>query len=193
MDASAPAPDSLSGHAPVPLAPAVLDPGWLFILAGMALIGCSVLIPAADGLAEARHLRDRALAIEQHRLERLTRHEEFLEGLHARDQTLALSLAASQLNEIPIDRSPMPVSDGGPGSHQPGKPPVSSQAPGEESLGLTDASVFPALEPPPVQLPERRRGDSLLERMVLSPKTGIWIGLAGAVSVLIGLLPRARR
>lgn len=172
---------------------AILDPGWLFVIAGVALIGASLLIPAADDLAEARHLRDRALAIEQHRLERLTRHEEFLEGLQAKDQTLALSLAASQLNQIPSDRSPLPTPDAPAFSVKDNRLHTQANVTPEESLGLTDASVFPALEPPPAQLPQRRRGNSLLEQLVLSPKTGIWIGLTGAVSVLIGLLPRTRR
>lgn len=153
--------------------PAVVDTGWPFVLAGLAMIGCSLLIPAADDLAHARHLRDRALVIEHHRIERLMRHEEFLEGLQARDETLALSLAASQLNQIPSDRTPVET--------------------GASSPGLTDASVFPALEPPPPTLPERHRGQSMLERLVLSPRTGLWFSVAGAVCVLVGLLPRTRR
>lgn len=196
--------------APPSTATAVLDPGWLFVVAGTALIGAALLIPAADDLAEARFLRDRAMAIEQHRLERLSRHEEFLEGLEAKDQTLALSLAASQLNQIPADRTPLPqptagkekvvrpVSTRPPGAKDGPTSPAPSAGsldlyPEDESLGLTDASVFPALEPPPVQLPQRHRGDSILERLVLSPKTGLWVGLAGALSVMIGLLPRSRR
>lgn len=169
--------EARAGTAP---APTVIDPGWLFIIAGMGLIGSSLLIPAVDGLADARHLRDRALAIEQHRLDRILRHEEFLEGLHAKDPTLALSLAASQLNQIPIDRKPMPISS-------------ESAASLDEPLGLSDASVFPALEPPPLELPTRQRANSLLEQLVLSPKTGLWVGLSGAVCVLVGLLPRSRR
>ncbi|MCC6428460.1 MAG: hypothetical protein IT435_16780 [Phycisphaerales bacterium] len=165
----------------------VVDPGWLFVLAGLGLIGCSLLIPAADDLADARYLRDRAVAIEAHRVERLTRYEEFLEGLHARDQTLALSLAASQLNQIPADRSPLPVME------SVSVRPVAGSGMGDDSPGLTDASVFPALEPPAQRLPERTRAGSILERLVLSPKTGIWVGLTGSICVLIGLLPRARR
>ncbi len=161
-----------------------MDPGWLFVIAGMALIGCSVLIPAADDLAEARYLRDRAMAIEQQRVDRLTRYEEFIEGIHAQDPTLALSLAASQLNQIPADRSPLPEAETA-GRAAPGK--------ADELAGAGDASVYPALEPPPVELSARMKGGSLLERLVLSPKTGLWVGMMGAISVMIGLLPRARR
>lgn len=166
--------------------PALLDPGWLFVIAGLALIGCSVLIPAANDLAEARYLRDRAMVIEQHRIDRLTRHEEFLEGLHAQDEMLALSLAASQLNQIPADRFPVADVVQSSNSGRGVEPPP-------ESMGLADASVFPSLEPPALQLPERVRGNSLLERLVLSPRTGILFGLGGSVCVMIGLLPRARR
>jgi hypothetical protein len=157
-------------------AAAIMDPGWLFVLSGATLIGAAMVIPALDALAEARYLRDRALAVEAQRADRITRHEELLEGLHARDAVLSMSLAASQLNQIPSDRRPLPGTglDG-------------------ESLGLADASVFPSLEPVAISFVERRQGQSMLERLILNPKTGVWVGLIGAVCILIGLLPRATR
>lgn len=151
---------------------AVLDPGWLYVLVGIALLGASILIPAADSLAEARYLRDRALAIEAHRLERMKNYEDFLEGIHAQDPKLALSLAATQLNQIPVDRSPLP---------------------GEWASGNPDASVFPALEPGPLKIADRRPVDSILERLVTGPRTSLWVTIAGAALVLFGVLPRASR
>ena len=42
----------------------MIDPGWLFILAGMGVLAAVVLIPASENLQRARWQRDRALAVE---------------------------------------------------------------------------------------------------------------------------------
>jgi hypothetical protein len=151
-------------------APFLIDPGWLFLLAGLALVGATVLIPASDDLAATRFQRERALAIEAHRLERLARYEEYLAALDNKDPSLVLSLAASQLNEIPEDRAPIPGQRGALGA-------------------MADASVFPSLEPPPMKLPERRESPSILDRWTNSNPTRVWLIAAGAACVLVGLLP----
>lgn len=153
-------------------AAALIDPGWLFVAAGLMVLGATVLIPAADDLAHARWLRERALIIEKERLERLERYEEYAAALEAREPALVMSLAASQLHQIPADRKPIP--------------------------GLTPApdapaSVFPPLEPDPITLPERTLPDSLLYRLTTSEKHRVWLIAGGALLVLIGLLPPGRR
>jgi hypothetical protein len=148
-----------------------VDAGWLFLVAGLALIVCTVLIPAADDLDEAIWQRDRARALERHRIQRLDRHTVFLEAIDARDPDLILSLASTQLNQIPADRRPLEVTAGIDGS----------------------ASVFPALEPPDLTLPERKRVDSTLARLTVNPRSRLWLLAAASVSVLIGLLPPATR
>ena len=45
------------------------DPGWLFLVGGLVLLGFTVVIPAQTDLAEAQWQRDRALAIEAQRKE----------------------------------------------------------------------------------------------------------------------------
>lgn len=164
----------VSESAPIERAPiAMLDPGWLCLIAGIALLAATVLIPAMDELAEVRLQRDRALALERHRVERLVRYEEYLAALEREEPSLVMALAASQLNQIPQDRTliletPRTVS-----------PPAS-------------ASVFAGLEPPPITLPERRPVDSILHRWTTSDRSRTWLFAAGAVCLLMGLLPRAR-
>lgn len=150
--------------------PALVDPGWLFLLAGLALLGATVLIPAADDLAAIKFQRERAVAIEAHRVARLTRYEEYLAALDSKDPSLVLSLAASQLNEIPENRAPIPGQRGAMGA-------------------MSDASVFPGLEPPPLKLPEYHKSESILDKWTNDDSKRLWLIIAGAACVLVGLLP----
>jgi len=149
-----------------------LDPGWLFIAAGLMVLGATVLIPAADDLGEARFLRDRARLVEGHRDDRLNRYENYLGALDRREPPLVLSLAASQLNQIPVDRAPF--LDAG-------------------ASATASASVYPALEPAPLRLAERGKIGSTLERWTTDPTMRLWLIAGGAVCVMVGLLPKARR
>ncbi len=148
------------------------DPGWLFVMAGVLLLGATVLIPAADDLSEAQFLRDRAKLIQQHRQSRIDRYREYLNALSSKDRQLVVALAASQLNEIPADRR---VMDAWPDAR------------------IADASVFPALEPPPLALPQRQHVESTLMRWTTQEKSRLWVIASGAGLVLFGLLPRASR
>ncbi len=147
------------------------DPGWLFIAAGMVILVCSAVLPAQDDLHHARWLRDRARVIEAHRLARIGLHEDYLEALRGQDPNLLLSLAEQQLNQIPIDRTP--IAAGG------------SDGP----LVQAAATVFPALEPDPSTLPKEHKVDSLLHRLVTGPTTRLWMVALATALVLIGLLP----
>jgi hypothetical protein len=158
----------MEARAPTPL----IDPGWLFLVAGLMVLSATVLIPARDDLDQARWLRDRGLAIERERTERLERYREFAEALEGEAPALVMSLAASQLHQIPADRRPIP--------------------------GLTpapdaSAGVFPSLEPDAPVLVERRRPDSALYRWTTNERTRMWLICGGALLVLIGLLPPGRR
>jgi hypothetical protein len=136
----------------------------------MAILAATVLIPAADNLAAARFQRDRALLIEGHRLDRLQRYEEYLAALDNKEPSLVLSLAASQLNQIPEGRAPIAGAKGALGAN-------------------SDVSVFPSLEPPPLTLPGRNKSQSTLERLSTNDHSRLWLIAAGAASVLIGLFP----
>jgi hypothetical protein len=136
----------------------------------MGILAATVLIPASEDLAAARFQRDRALLIEAHRLERLGRYEEYMAALDNKDPSLILSLAESQLNQIPEGRAPIAGVRG--------------------ALGASsDVSVFPSLEPPPLVLPTRRKTESTLERLTTNDHSRLWLIAAGAAAVLIGLFP----
>ncbi|MBX3318102.1 MAG: hypothetical protein KF902_14695 [Phycisphaeraceae bacterium] len=149
----------------------ILDPGWLFLLAGVTIIGATMLIPAADDLAEARWQRERALTQERRRQERLENYQRYLDALERGNPRLALSLAASELNMIPVDRDPLP-----------GMP-----------RGMADsATIFNALEPPPIIWAERPLPDSILYRWTTNDAKRLWLIAGGALACFCGLLPASR-
>lgn len=148
-----------------------LDAGWLFLIAGIALLGATVLVPAAADLAEAEYQRNRALAIERHRLDRIERYGQYLAAVQRGDEDVRLSLMAMQLNRSPVDRIPL----------MPDPEPAK-----------TSASPFPALEPPPLTMPERadsQKDPSILTRLTTNDHRRLWLIAGGVVCVLIGLLP----
>jgi len=148
-----------------------LDAGWLFLIAGIAVVGATVLVPAAADLEEARWQRNKALAIERHRSERLERYGKFLAAIQRSDDDVVLSLMATQLNRSPTARVPLtPVAE----------------------PGRTSASPFPMLEPEPLEMPARARlheKPSLLMRLTTDDHHRLWMLAGGMVCMLIGLLP----
>jgi hypothetical protein len=149
----------------------LFDPGWLFLLAGFGLLGSLVLIPAMEDVEVARFKRDQVLAIEAHRDSRMARYDEFINAVDNRQPSVLLSLAQTQLNQIPADRGALPFR-------------------GNE--GRADASVFPSLEPEPLVLPAREKTVSRLEHLVTDEHTRPFMIIGGAVCILLGLLPTSR-
>ena len=156
------------------------DPGWLFLISGLVIVAAVVLIPAQHDLDEARWQRDRALAIEQHRTERLSRYGAYLAALRQDDPCVLLSLAATQLNLSPRDRVPLDE---------------------RTEIARTSASVFPNLEPGPLVLPPKPRASdvrnrqnlSILERLSINNTSRLWLIAGGMMCVLLGLLPTSAR
>jgi hypothetical protein len=151
-----------------------LDPGWLYLLAGIVLLAATVLIPAADELGVVRNQRDRALAVEQHRVERLANYEQYLVALDGEEPSLVRALAACQLNQIPVNRT------------------LILETPELMPGATATASIFAALEPAPLRLPDRRTPDSILFRWTTSDTSRTWLIAAGAFCLLMGLLPKSR-
>lgn len=151
------------------------DAGWLFLIAGLGLIAATVIIPARHDLAVAEWQRDRALAIEKHRMDRLERYGKYIAAFDKGDESVMLSLAATQLNKSPVDRVPLT--------------PVKNPA-------QTSASVFPELEPGPVAIPPKpviTDRSSLLMRWTTDNSTRVWLLAGGVLCVMIGLLPPSVR
>lgn len=152
-----------------------LDPGWLFLIAGLAILAVTVLIPAQHDLDIALWQRERAAVIEKHRLERIDHYAQYLKGLESGDQSVALSLAATQLNMSPVDLVPL--------------------NPRQEPASLS-ASIFPHLEPAPAVLPGKptvTERSSLLARWAINDHTRLWMLAAGVLCILLGLLPAGTR
>ena len=149
----------------------LLDPGWLFLTAGIVLLGATVLIPAKADLDEARFYLRRALAAERHRLDRMERYQEYAEALSRADESTVMALAALQLNKGPQGMSLLPTGD---------------------DFARRSASVFPALEPPALVLPQRRVNRSLLEEWSADDSSRLWLLAVGSMLVLIGLMPPTR-
>lgn len=147
-----------------------VDAGWLFLIAGTALISATLLIAAADDLSAANFQRRRALAAEAVHQERLERHAAFLDAVSRGDESVVRTLAATQLRMTASGREPLSLA--GP--------------------TRVDASVFPGLEPPPVEpIGTRARPNSLLGRWATGERSRLWLLAAGASMVFIGLLPRS--
>ena len=143
------------------------DPGWLFLIAGLVLLGYTVVIPAQADLAEAEWQRDRAVAIEAQREERLFKHERYLVALESHEPTVVRALAASQLNLVPVSQAAiMEVDD----------------------PARSDVSVFPSLEPTPIRLPELQLVESRLARWARDDESRLWLIVSGSLMVFIGLM-----
>jgi hypothetical protein len=148
-----------------------LDPGWLFLMAGLTIVAATILIPAAAELDEARWQRNKAMAIQRHREARLERYGQYLAAVQRGDDDIVLSLLATQLNMSPADRVPL--------------------MPPDDPRRLS-ASPFPALEPDPMELPLRPLSlehPSLLTRLTTNDRDRLWLLAGGALCILIGVLP----
>lgn len=166
-----PAPTSAPTHAPPQRRPLFrFDPGWLFLIAGCAVLVAAVLIPAQDDLAVAQWQRDKARAVERWRAERLASYTAFLNALDAGDPTLVRSLAATQLNLTPAGATPIIATPHG---------------------GRADASIFPELEPAFEPVPEPVPPDSTLHAWATDGRARLLLIAAGAMCLLYGLLPPA--
>lgn len=86
-----------------------LDPGWLFVTAGLTLCAAGVLVPAQQRLDE---LRGQLARIENAHVcgrEGIEAHERFLDRLRQRDPAVIRRLAAAQLNLMPAGETPVLV------------------------------------------------------------------------------------
>lgn len=146
------------------------DPGWLFVIAGAALLSCLIILPAQEDLRLAHDAKARALALEAHRSKRLANYAAYTDALARRDETLMKALAASQLNLAPADKAAL----------------VTSAEYITRSAGVF-ADLEPAFVPPVPSTPP----DSLLYALATRPTPRMWVIIIGAVAILYGLLPTA--
>lgn len=142
-----------------------LDPGWLFVLAGLALCSAGILIPAQSDLRAINdHLQDMREA-EVVAASRVRAHQDFLVDLERQDPALIRRLAAAQLNLVPQGETPLLVT-----------PSVHATV-----TDWIDATVRVDRDEPPTQR------ESILSRLSRGPER-VWLLAAGALSLFVGLL-----
>lgn len=147
-----------------------VDAGWLYLLAGTALVSSMVLIGPADDLVQLRYRRDRLGALEDDAIAKLQAYETFLEAIDEADPMLVRRLAAAQLNLIPESSKPIGLI-------------------GTELDAHVDDWIIETL-PPPMEVAPPQVKDSWLRRLSAGP-TRLWAMLAGVILIFIGLLPQA--
>lgn len=159
-------------ESPRPLEPLVrIEPGWLFLVAGLALLVCTVLIPPADDLARLRHQKDRLAAQDQAVTNVLGAYVAFMDAIDQQDPDLIRRLAVTHRNLVPEGA-------------------VLLDAPAEGVAASVDRWIL-ATAPPPPSVGEFKLKDSWLRRLCDGPNR-LWTIGAGIVAVFIGLLPARR-
>lgn len=148
------------------------DPGWLFLLTGIALIAAVVILPARDDLDQAEWMRDQILAEEAYRGEQLARHSNLLQSLRAEDPKVVRWLAASQLNMAIEGHDVLPAAAMPRGTRR-------------------EADVFEMLNPVYDAPASPSPPDSLLHRLAVDERARLWVVLGGAMCIFYGLLPAA--
>lgn len=141
------------------------DPGWLFIVAGMAICMAVVLLPARHDLFMLESQRAALRARELHNNARLRVHVDFLEDVDHADPDLIERLIASQLNLIPQ-----------------GETPVLRAA---HSADAVQYWLEMAAPEPDFELPEFP--ETTLSRLASGPRR-IWLMAGGVLSIFCGLL-----
>ena len=86
-----------------------VDPGWLFVAAGLTLCVAGVLIPAQRGLHDLRGQLARIEHLHAVGRDGIEAHEQFLDRLRQRDPSVIRRLAAAQLNLMPAGDTPLLV------------------------------------------------------------------------------------
>jgi|GEM_PF-6862939 len=150
-----------------------VDPGFLFVIAGCALLAAITLIPARAGLAQAQAAHNQAAREERLAMERLKLHSDFLDMLHAGDSDALEAVAADQLRQAPPGKTLLaPMTRG-------------TSAPGQtlrwlEPRARTVASAATANTKTPM---------SLLARIAMDDQSRLVVMTLAAAVVFAGLLP----
>ena len=142
-----------------------IDPGWLFTLAGLAVMVAAALLPAERDLHD---LRQQLAAIEfreARNSERLAAYDRFLKDLAGRDASLLRRLAASQLNLMPEGQEPLLMA-------------TSMEHTVSDWIEATVPESTFEPEPPP---------DTLLTRLADGERR-LWLMGGGAMVVFLGLV-----
>jgi hypothetical protein len=142
-----------------------IDPGWLFTLAGLAVMVSAALLPAELDLHGLRQQRASIEAREAWNRQRLQAYDRFLSDLDRADPSLLRRLAASQLNLMPKGERPL----------------LMATSIEHTVSDWIDATV------PPFEFKPAPAPDTLLARLAEGPRR-LWLMAGGAMSVFLGLV-----
>ncbi len=141
------------------------DPGWLFLVAGVALVVSAALIPEAEKVHAMRTQLAAIQAGERHNFARMQACSTFLDDLKAGDHGLVRRLAASQLNLMPRGETALLIAT---------------------SIDTTPSDWIEASVPPP-EFQEGDYPDTLLSRWTLGPQR-LWVIAGGVFAIFLGLI-----
>jgi len=141
------------------------DPGWLFTLAGLAVMVSAALLPAELDLHDLRQQRAAIEARERWNRVRIEAYDRFLADLDGREPSLLRRLAASQLNLMPKGEQPL----------------LMATSIDHTVCEWIDETV------PPFEFVPQPAPDTLLARLAEGPRR-LWLMAGGAMSVFLGLV-----
>lgn len=141
------------------------DPGWPFVIAGLALIVSAVLIPAQRELHQLEQELEVHQAHEERAKAELLAYEQFLNDIKRGDERLLERLVRAQLNRMPKDERPLLL-----------MPSANDTVP--RWIESSVAVEIPEPEPYP---------DTLLSRLATGPRR-LWVLATGAFLVFVGVM-----
>ena len=142
-----------------------IDPGWPFVIAGLALIVSAVLIPAQRELHDLEQQLKVHQAYEEKAKSELLAYEQFLADVQRGEPRLLERLVRAQLNKMPKDERPLLL-----------MPTANDTVP-----QWIESSVTVEI-PEPVAYP-----DTLLSRIASGPRR-LWVLASGTFLVFMGIL-----
>lgn len=142
-----------------------VDPGWLFVAAGLVVCAAGIIIPAQEDLQALRVQLEQLRAQELHAYARLKAHSDFMDQVDSADPALVRRLAAAQLNLVPARDTPLLLT-------------ASQTSPVTDWI---EATVNPDIRPPkPAPL-------SSLGQLANGPYR-LWLFGGGIMAVFVGLM-----
>jgi hypothetical protein len=142
---------------------------WAFFICGLILIIAAATLPLKADLDYTRHQRNLAMVIEKENAARNVSYQSMISAIESKNPDTLRLLAQSNMGLIPATHEALMI-------------------PGERQ----DPMVFELLEPAPFARPEFSPQYSRLERLVMVPKSRLWVIAGGIFLVLVGLLPAAK-
>jgi len=142
---------------------------WGFFACGIVLVVAAAILPLNADLEWTRHQADLALVIEQENIARNESYAGMVAAIENQNPDTLRLLAQSNMGLIPATHDALLM-------------------PGQRA----DPMLFELLEPAALDRPVFAPQYSRLEKLVMTPKSRLWVIAGGMLLVLIGVLPAAK-